>query len=163
MLQPSDNFMAEEILLNCAAANHLKMSTSEVIKTASEKYLNNLPDKIQWVDGSGLSRLNLFTPRDMVVLLQNIYDKVNNEDRLFSLLPNGGKSGTLKNMFKTNPETFIYAKSGSLSNNYNLSGYLVGKSGKKYIFSYMNNNYVVPTSEIRAEVERILTFIHDSY
>ncbi len=163
MLQPSDNFMAEEILLNCAAANNVKMNTSDVIKVATEKYLNNLPDKIQWVDGSGLSRLNLFTPRDMVFLLQNIYDKVNNESRLFTLLASGGKSGTLKNMFKSDKETFVFAKSGSLSNNYNLSGYLVGKSGKKYIFSYMNNNYVLQTAEIRAEVERVITFIHDNY
>ena len=162
MLQPSDNFMAEEMLLNCAAANHLNMSTSKLIEIATEKYLINLPDKIQWVDGSGLSRLNLFTPRDMVALLQNIYDKVNNEDRLFSLLANGGKSGTLRNMFKSSPTPFVYAKSGSLSNNYNLSGYLIGKSGKKYIFSYMNNNYVHSTSEIRAEVDRVLTFIHDN-
>ena len=138
------------------------MSTSEVIKIATEKYLTNLPDKIQWVDGSGLSRLNLFTPRDMVALLQNIYDKVNNEDRLFGLLANGGKSGTLRNMFKSSPTPFVYAKSGSLSNNYNLSGYLIGKSGKKYIFSYMNNNNVHSTAEIRAEVDRVLTFIHDN-
>jgi D-alanyl-D-alanine carboxypeptidase/D-alanyl-D-alanine-endopeptidase (penicillin-binding protein 4) len=163
MLQPSDNFIAEELLLNCAAANHLTMKTDDLIKTATEKYLTHLPDKIRWVDGSGLSRLNLFTPRDMVTLLQSIYDKVNNEKRLFDLLPNGGKSGTLRNMFKNTPETFIYAKSGSLSNNYNLSGFLIGKSGKKYIFSYMNNNYVHSTAETRSEVERMLTYIHEKY
>lgn len=163
MLQPSDNFIAEEILLNCAAANHLNMNTKELIKIASEKYLSSLPDKVQWVDGSGLSRLNLFTPRDMVALLQNIYDKVGDEERLFSLLPNGGKSGTLRNMFKSSSSSFVFAKSGSLSNNYSLSGYLVGKSGKKYLFSYMNNNFIRPTPEIRGEVERILTYIHDTY
>ena len=163
MLQPSDNFIAEELLLNCAAANHLPMKTDVLIKTATEIYLSHLPDKIRWVDGSGLSRLNLFTPRDMVFLLQKIYNKVDDEKRLFELLPNGGKSGTLRNMFKNSLETFIYAKSGSLSNNYNLSGFLIGKSGKKYIFSYMNNNYVHTTAEIRSEVERMLTFIHEKY
>ncbi|MDA9554804.1 D-alanyl-D-alanine carboxypeptidase/D-alanyl-D-alanine-endopeptidase [Pelobium sp.] len=163
MLQSSDNFMAEEILLNCAAANHLKMNTKEMIKAATDKYLNDLPDKIQWVDGSGLSRLNLFTPRTITALLQKIYDKVGNDEHLFSLLANGGKSGTLKNMFKTEGNSFVFAKSGSLSNNYCLSGYLVSKSGKKYAFSFMNNNFVQPTSTIRAEVEKVLTFIHDNY
>lgn len=162
-LQPSDNFMAEEILLNCAANNQLRMNTAEVIKTAKEKYLADLPDPIQWVDGSGLSRLNLTTPRNMVALLQKIYDKVGDENRLFAMLPNGGKSGTLRNMFKSSSTSFVFAKSGSLSNNYNLSGYLIGKSGKKFLFSFMNNSYLNPTVEIRNEVERVLTFIHDNY
>ena len=162
-LQLSDNFMAEEILLNCAANNELKMNTGEVIKTSKEKYLSDLPDQMQWVDGSGLSRLNLTTPRNMVALLQKIYDKVGDEKRLFEMLPNGGKSGTLRNMFKSSPTPFVFAKSGSLSNNYNLSGYLIGKSGKKFVFSFMNNSYLNPTPDIRSEVERALTFIHDNY
>jgi D-alanyl-D-alanine carboxypeptidase/D-alanyl-D-alanine-endopeptidase (penicillin-binding protein 4) len=163
MLQPSDNFIAEELLLNCAAAKNLSMNTDSVIAYSKKNYLNDLPDKIEWVDGSGLSRYNLFTPRDMAALLQKIYDKMGNEELLFSLLPNGGKSGTIRNMFKTGEPSFVFAKSGSLANNYNLSGYLIGRSGKKYIFSFMNNNFVKPTSEIRAEVERVLTFIHDNY
>jgi D-alanyl-D-alanine carboxypeptidase/D-alanyl-D-alanine-endopeptidase (penicillin-binding protein 4) len=163
MLQPSDNFIAEEMLLNCAAAKNLSMNTDSVIAYSKKNYLNDLPDKIAWVDGSGLSRYNLFTPRDMAALLQKIYDKMANEKLLFCLLPNGGKSGTIRNMFKTGEPSFVFAKSGSLANNYNLSGYLIGKSGKKYIFSFMNNNFVKPTSEIRAEVERVLTFIHDNY
>ena len=162
-LQPSDNFMAEEILLNCAANNQLKMNTDEVIKTAKEKYFYDLPDAFQWADGSGLSRLNLTTPRNMVALLQKIYDKVGDEKRLFEMLPNGGKSGTLRNMFKSSVTPFVFAKSGSLSNNYNLSGYLIGKSGKKFVFSFMNNSYLNPTADIRNEVERVLTFIHDNY
>ncbi|MEO5911048.1 MAG: D-alanyl-D-alanine carboxypeptidase [Pelobium sp.] len=162
MLQPSDNFMAEEILLNCAAANHLTMNADSVIAYAKRNFLKDLPDPIQWRDGSGLSRLNLFTPRDMIALLEKIHAKVGDENKLFSLLPNGGRSGTIRNMFKGS-ESFVFAKSGSLSNNYNLSGYLIGKSGKKYLFSFMNNNFLNPTAEIRKEVERTLTFIHDNY
>ena len=79
------------------------------------------------------------------------------------MLPNGGKSGTLRNMFKSSSTPFVFAKSGSLSNNYNLSGYLIGKSGKKFVFSFMNNSFLNPTADIRNEVERVLTFIHDNY
>ncbi|HEX7365958.1 MAG TPA: D-alanyl-D-alanine carboxypeptidase [Pelobium sp.] len=164
MLQHSDNFIAEEMLLNCAAANHLVMRTDSVISVAKVNLLADLPDKVQWVDGSGLSRLNLITPRDITQLLQKIYDKVGNETRLFNLMPSGGKTGTLKNMFSSTADgPFVFAKSGSLSNNYNLSGYLLGVSGKKYIFSFMNNNYVLPTQEVKAEVESILKFIHENY
>lgn len=163
MLQNSDNFIAEELLLNCAAQQNLMMNTDSIIQFSKANYLADLPDKIQWKDASGLSRLNLVTPRDLTALLQKIYIKIGNQQLLFSLLPNGGKSGTLKNMFKNGESPFVFAKSGSLSNNYNLSGYLIGKSGKKYVFSLMNNNYIQPSSSIRAEVENLLTFIHNNY
>lgn len=163
MLQQSDNFLAEEILLNCAAANQLTMRTDSVISVASKKLFVGLPDKMQWVDGSGLSRQNLITPRDLTSVLQKIYDKVGDEKRLFDLFPSGGKSGTLKNMFTANPNSFVFAKTGSLSNNYNLSGYLIGASGKKYLFSFMNNNFTDASQNVKAEVEKILTFIHANY
>lgn len=163
MLQQSDNFIAEEVLLSCAAANHLTMRTDSTISVAGKNLFADLPDKIQWVDGSGLSRQNLITPRDIATVLQKIYDKAGSENRLFSLLPNGGKSGTLKNMFSASDTPFVFAKTGSLANNYNLSGYLVGVSGKKYLFSFMNNNYMLPSEAVKAEVERIITFIHNNY
>ncbi len=163
MLLQSDNFIAEELLLNCAAANKLVMRTDSVISVANRNLFADLPDKLQWVDGSGLSRQNLVTPRDMAIVLQQIYDKVGDEKRLFDLLPNGGKSGTLQNMFKTSASPFVFAKTGSLSNNYNMSGYLIGASGKKYLFSFMNNNYVASTAIVKAEVERILTFVRENY
>lgn len=163
MLQNSDNFLAEELLLNCAANQNLTMSTDSVIYFSQSNYLTDLPDKIQWKDASGLSRLNLVTPRDLTTLLQKIYTKIGDQQLLFSFLPNGGKSGTLRNMFKNGEPPFVFAKSGSLSNNYNLSGYLIGKSGKKYVFSLMNNNFVQPSYNIRAEVENLLTFIHNNY
>lgn len=162
MLKDSDNFIAEQMLLNYAVANNMEMNGKIVINKAAQ-YFPEIKSAAQWVDGSGLSRLNLVTPKLMVDLLEKIKVKVANEQQLFSYLPAGGKSGTLKNMFTANPQTFIYAKSGSLSNNYNLSGYLLGKSGKHYAFSYLNNNYLKPGKEIKAEVEKFLTFVYEHY
>jgi serine-type D-Ala-D-Ala carboxypeptidase/endopeptidase (penicillin-binding protein 4) len=163
MLQPSDNFIAEHLLLNCAVQSNLGLNTEAVIDYMIQHHLNDLPDKPQWVDGSGLSRQNLFTPRDMVRLCEKIYESAGSEKRLFDLLPQGGKSGTLKNQFKSETEPFVFAKTGSLSNNVNLTGYLKTKSGKTLIFSFMNNNYLRPTAEIRKEMERILTIVHQRY
>jgi D-alanyl-D-alanine carboxypeptidase/D-alanyl-D-alanine-endopeptidase (penicillin-binding protein 4) len=162
MLLPSDNFIAEQLLLSCAAENNLPMNTDSVIRYVIANHLSDLPDKPQWVDGSGLSRQDLFTPADMVKLCEKIYDEVNNEELLFSLLPQGGKTGTLKNYFKAD-KPFIFAKTGSLSNNHNLTGYIKTKTGKTLIFSLMNNNYTRPTAEVRKEMERILTAIHERY
>ena len=162
MLLPSDNFMAEQLLLNYSAAAGLTMSTDSVIKYMLQNHLTDLPDKPQWVDGSGLSRQNLFSPADLVKLCEKIYDEVGDEKRLFALLPNGGRSGTLKKAFKADIP-FIFAKTGSLSNNYNLTGYLKTEAGKTLIFSFMNNNFLSPIADIKAEAERILTLIHTRY
>ncbi|WAC10984.1 D-alanyl-D-alanine carboxypeptidase/D-alanyl-D-alanine endopeptidase [Dyadobacter pollutisoli] len=161
MMQVSDNMLAEQLMLLYATANKLPLNTEKAIAHAIEHHMSDLPDRPVWKDGSGLSRYNLFTPRTIVALLQKIYKKVPRE-RLFKILPNGGKTGTLSNLFKQDTP-FIFAKTGSLSNNYNLSGFLVTKKGKTLVFSFMNNNYTRPTSEIRKEVERILTGVHDKF
>lgn len=161
MLLPSDNFMAEQLLLTYAAENGLEMNGDKVIAHAVAKYLADLPDKPQWIDGSGLSSHNLFTPRTLVRLCEKIYDEFSGgESALFDLMPQGGKTGTIKNLYKSTSTPFVFAKTGSLSNVHNLSGYLITKSGKRLIFSFMNNAFTVPTNDIRKEMERILTTIH---
>jgi serine-type D-Ala-D-Ala carboxypeptidase/endopeptidase (penicillin-binding protein 4) len=161
MLVESDNFIAEQILLLAAEELSDTLQTSIAIAHTKKHFLKDLPDKTLWVDGSGLSRYNLTTPRNMIKLLEKIKNEVS-YSRLFKLLPQGGKTGTLKTLFKAeNP--FIYAKTGSLSNNYSLSGYLITKKGKILLFSFMNSNFTVASASLKREVEQILTKIRDNY
>jgi D-alanyl-D-alanine carboxypeptidase/D-alanyl-D-alanine-endopeptidase (penicillin-binding protein 4) len=161
MMLVSDNMLAEQLMLVYATANNLPLNVEKAIQHAKEKHMSDLPDKLVWKDGSGLSRYNLFTPRTIVALLQKIYEKMPRE-RLFQILPNGGSTGTLKNMFK-GEKPFVFAKTGSFSNNFSLSGYLLTKKGKTLMFSFMNNNFTRSGAEVRKEVERILTGIHDKF
>ncbi|MDB5152473.1 MAG: peptidase [Mucilaginibacter sp.] len=164
MLQPSDNFIAEQLLLVCSAVKFRTLNADSVIAYSKAHYLNDLPDVPQWVDGSGLSRFNLFTPRSMVALLCKISDEMKNDSLLHSLLPAGGIAGTIKSAYKTdNGQPFVWAKTGSLSNNHNQSGYLITRKGKRLAFSFMNNNFTRPTREIRDEMVRIITYIHDNF
>lgn len=164
MLQPSDNFIAEQLLLVCSSTKFKIMNADSVIAYSKAHYLNDLPDLPQWVDGSGLSRFNLFTPRSIVALLCKISDEMKNDSLLHSLMPIGGVAGTIKTAYKTdNGQPFVWAKTGSLSNNHNQSGYLVTRKGKRLAFSFMNNNFTRPTKEIREEMVRIVTYIHDNY
>lgn len=160
MLHVSDNMIAEQLMLLNSNVLSGELNTEMGIDSANKKYLSDLPDAPKWVDGSGLSRQNLFTPRSLVALLNKIHEIVP-EPRLFNLLPAAGQSGTLKNLLKTN-KPFIFAKSGSLSNNYCLSGFLITKKGKTLIFSFMNNNFVNSTADIRKEVVKILQEIHEN-
>lgn len=161
MMQVSDNMLAEQLMLLYASANGLPLNTELAIEHAVENLLSDLPDRPTWRDGSGLSRYNLFTPRTIVALLGKIYQKVP-QDKLFMIIPNGGQTGTLRNLFK-DQEPFVYAKTGSLSNNFCLSGYLITKKGKLLYFSFMNNNYTSSSNEVRQEVARVLTGLHEKY
>ncbi|WP_025765244.1 D-alanyl-D-alanine carboxypeptidase/D-alanyl-D-alanine-endopeptidase [Dyadobacter tibetensis] len=161
MLQVSDNMLAEQLMLLYASQKGLPLNTQGGIDHAIEHYLSDLPDRPIWRDGSGLSRYNLFTPRSIVALLQKIYAKMP-EERLFKLLPAGGKTGTISAQYKEEPP-FVFAKTGTLSNNYCLSGYLISKKGKRLVFSFMNNNYPTSTATVRKEVERILTKLHNKF
>lgn len=164
MLQPSDNFIAEQLLLVCASTRFKTLNTDSVIAYSKNHYLIDLPDNPQWVDGSGLSRRNLFTPRTMVRLLGKILDEVKDENLLHSLMPAGGVVGTIRTAYKTdNGQPFVWAKTGSLSNNYNQSGYLVTRKGRRLAFSFMNNNFTRPAREVRDEMVRIMTYIHEEY
>lgn len=164
MMLPSDNYLAEQILLMCSSVLPGPLSLDSTIAYSSKNYLNDLPDKFQWTDGSGLSRYNLFSPRSIIKMLVKIRDKVGNEQRLLNMFPAGGISGTLKNAYKTdNGVPFVWAKTGTLSNVHLQGGYLVTRKGKKLIYSFMNNNFLRTTSEIRDEMGRIITDIHNRY
>ena len=164
MLQPSDNFIAEQLLLVCSSVKFGVLNADSVINYSKKNFLNDLPDEPQWADGSGLSRFNLFTPRSIVALLCKISDEMKNDSLLHSLLPAGGVVGTIKSAYKTdNGQPFVWAKTGSLMNNHNQSGYLITRKGKHLAFSFMNNNFTRPSKEIRDEMVRIITYIHDNY
>lgn len=168
MLQESDNFLAEQILLLCAGqlpTGNFTLRSDKTINYLLNNQLADLTDKPRWVDGSGLSRYNLFTPRNFTELLRKIYRQVAadsaGEQRLFSLFPQAGKSGTLQNV-KVYPPS-VYAKTGTLSNNHNLSGFLITRSGKRLIFSYQNNHFMIPVAAIRQEMGKILWRLYEEY
>ncbi len=161
MMVDSDNHIAEQLLLQCAAVVSDTLQPEIAIRYATKHLLADLPDVPQWVDGSGLSRFNLFTPRSIVSLWNKIYSTIPSE-RLFKLLAVGGKSGTIKNWYKAEVP-YIYAKTGTLSNNHCLSGFIKTKKGKTLIFSMMSNNHVASTSELRKQMETILKNIYEKY
>ncbi len=161
MLQESDNFIAEQLLLLLSEKISDTLDTNTAIKHIQSTHLQNVPDEIKWVDGSGLSRYNLITPRTLIYILDQILKEVPKE-KLFQLLPAGGKNGTIKELY-TAEEPYFFAKTGSLRNNHSLSGYLITKRGKVLAFSFMNNNYVISSSEIKKAMEKILLTIRDSY
>ncbi len=157
MLRVSDNFLAEQLLLMASTTlgAHDSLSTQRVIRYVRKTYLGTLPDPVVWADGSGLSRQNLVTPRTLAALLLRLHQEVP-EPRLLSLLAAGGGQGTLRKRYHDVTGPWVWGKTGSLENNTNLSGYLRTKSGRLLAFTFLNNNHVADSGDVRNEMERVL-------
>jgi D-alanyl-D-alanine carboxypeptidase/D-alanyl-D-alanine-endopeptidase (penicillin-binding protein 4) len=160
MMYRSDNFFAEQTLQMVSFEKLGIMSDNKIIDTLLKTDLKDLPQKPKWVDGSGLSRYNLFTPKDFIWLLNKLQAEFSLQ-RLKIILP-GANEGTLAGLYK-GYDQHIYAKTGSLSNNVALSGYLITKHNKTLLFSVMVSNHQAAASAIRTQIEKFLTSIIDKY
>lgn len=154
MMHRSDNFFAEQTLLMVSNKRLDIMSEKKIIDTLLKTELKALPQPAKWVDGSGLSRYNLFTPEDFVFLLNKLHSEFEWK-RITTILPTGG-TGTISNYYK-NLNGRIFAKTGTLSNNVALSGYLMTAKNKTLLFSVLVNNHMADADAIRKYVEAFLT------
>ena len=161
LMQSSDNFIAEQLLLMCAGSIADTLMSSIAIEYSKKNFLSDLPDEPLWVDGSGLSRYNQFIPRSIVRLWEKLYLEFGTE-RLFPILAVGGKSGTIKGWYN-NDTPYIYGKTGTLRNHHSLSGYLITEKGNTLIFSFMHGHYPGSSSTVKKEMERILQMIRQKY
>lgn len=160
MMHRSDNFFAEQTLLMASNTVLGYMNESALIDSLLKTDLKDLQQKPRWVDGSGLSRYNLFTPQSFVYIL----NKMKNDfgwERMQNILATGGE-GTLSSYYKTE-QGFIYAKTGTLSNNCALSGYLTTKKNKLLVFSVLANHYQTTATPVRRAVEKFLKGLRERY
>ncbi|WP_439882090.1 D-alanyl-D-alanine carboxypeptidase [Pontibacter sp. MBLB2868] len=161
MLQVSDNLLAEQLMAMSSGTFSDTVAVERAIKYILGAQLADLPDAPVWVDGSGLSTKNMFTPRTIIAILQKLQQE-RPKEKLFPLLAAGGRPGTFRNIYKADVP-FVFGKSGTLSHVHNQSGYIITKSGKVLLFSFMNNNFDASSSEIRNDMVRIMTEVHEKY
>lgn len=160
MMHVSDNFFAEQLLLMVARKFNLPMNDEKVIDTLLKTDLKGLPQKPSWADGSGLSRYNLFSPKDFVFILNKMKDDFGME-RVKNILPTGSE-GTLTNYYIPERE-YIFAKTGSLSGVIALSGFLYTKKNRLLIFSVLVNNHTSSGTKVRRAVERFIQEVRNHY
>ena len=160
MMHRSDNFFAEQTLLMASNAKLGYMSDRKMIDTLLKTDLKDIPQKPKWVDGSGLSRYNLFTPNDFIYILQKLKTDFGLE-RLKVILPTGG-TGTLSSLYKKD-SGYIFAKTGTLSNHVALSGYLITKKGRLLTFSILAGNFATLATPVRKAIEKFISNIRQRY
>jgi len=155
----SDNFFAEQTLLMVSDVVLGTMDDRKIIDTLLKTEFKNMPQKPAWVDGSGLSRYDLFSPKDFVFIL----NKMKNEfgmDRIKTILPTGG-TGTISSYYHAD-SGYIFVKTGTLNGVVALSGFLYTKKNKLLIFSVLVNNHRSSPATIRKEIEKFIQDVRNN-
>jgi D-alanyl-D-alanine carboxypeptidase len=152
----SDNKLADR-LVKMASYKLGFGTTADGIKSAVNKTLNDLriPTKgLVIEDGNGLSHSTRVSVRQIADLLVAI-KRDPQLKVMYEGLPIAGKTGTLKNRFRTdapNAVGLIHAKTGWIDNTVSLAGYVsVGK--RQYVFAVVADH--IQNSEIARQVARI--------
>ncbi|MER3497483.1 MAG: hypothetical protein C4308_02010 [Chitinophagaceae bacterium] len=160
MMHRSDNFFAEQSLLMVSNELLSVMNDEKIIDTLLKTDFKDLPQKPRWVDGSGLSRYNLFSPQDLVFILNKMKIEFG-MGRVKTIFATGNE-GTLEGRYKTEVG-YIFAKTGTLSGVVALSGFLYTKKNKLLIFSILVNNHNNNPSAVRTAIEKFIRSIREKY
>ncbi len=142
----SENFFSEQLLKTIGLETKNFGSSENGIATENRLFreMGINPEGMNIVDGSGLSRLDLVTPRQIVTLLSYMYK---NKDFVpyYNSLPIAGVDGTLGDrMQNSKAQGNIRAKTGFLEGVRSLSGYAYTGDHEPVAFSIIVNNFDVP-------------------
>jgi D-alanyl-D-alanine carboxypeptidase/D-alanyl-D-alanine-endopeptidase (penicillin-binding protein 4) len=142
MNQPSDNYIAETLVKDLGADYGTAGSTAAgaaVVKNTVARF------KVapQVYDGSGLSRADHTTPRQVVRLLSGM-DGTQQATAFEASLPVAGRSGTLDTRMRgTAAQDRCQAKTGTLHDVSTLAGYCTTPSGRRIAFAFLMNAITV--------------------
>ncbi len=107
-------------------------------------------------DGSGLSRFNAITAKQLVAILKHMHES-KNQKLFLNSLPIAGKTGTLRNVGKgTAASGRVKAKSGYMTRVRSYSGYVTTKSKKKIAFALIVNNFNCTPFQMKKKMEKIM-------
>ncbi|MBK8621171.1 MAG: D-alanyl-D-alanine carboxypeptidase/D-alanyl-D-alanine-endopeptidase [Saprospiraceae bacterium] len=116
-------------------------------------------------DGSGLSARNYVSPRFFTTFLYKMVARYGQKE-VSDMLPQAGEQGTVKGLLADNPEvqSYVRAKSGSMTGIYSLTGICKTSKGKWVTFCLMlNGSPAKESKQNRKQLEKILLAIHKYY
>ncbi len=137
---PSDNFFAE-MLLKGIGASFGGAGTTAAGAAVVRSEMATFGVHPQLNDGSGLSRSDFTTPRQVVTVLERM---AGNADFTNSLAI-GGETGTLQDEMRgTAAQGNCIGKTGTLHDVANLVGYCTTRDGHKLVFAFLMNSQANP-------------------
>lgn len=161
MMKRSQNLYAET-MTRILGLKEYKLGSFKNGKKVVEKVLSGFgiePGTYQYMDGSGLSRYNYISPRELVKILTSMY-KSPYWEVWRDAQPIAGVDGTLKNRMKgTKAEGNVRAKTGTISNVRGLSGYVTTADGEEIVFSFLVNGHLRTSLDTEKITDKALTLI----
>jgi serine-type D-Ala-D-Ala carboxypeptidase/endopeptidase (penicillin-binding protein 4) len=160
--QQSNNLYAETLLrlMGSTVSQPSEASTPEQGLRVLKQTLTRLgvdSNSYQLVDGSGLSRKNLVSPRALAETLRAIAQSPNRNAFRASLAV-AGQSGTLRQRFLGTPIAgHFYGKTGTLQGISTLSGFLELPSSPPFVLSILVNHSTQSSATLRQAIEQIVT------
>jgi len=149
----SDNFFAE-MLMKLLGARLGTGGTTAAGAAVVASFARSLGSGVKAVDGSGLTRSNRASPRQVVTLLAGMRAQPTGEE-LINDLAVSGKEGTVAGRMRGTPAYGrCRVKTGTLTGVSNLSGYCFNQSGKTMIFSILMGR-VPSTTQAHIDQDRI--------
>ena len=153
--RPSDNYMAET-LLKALGADHGGGGTTAAGAVVARREAAAFGANPAIADGSGLSRANRTTPRDVVELLAGM-DGTELADPLRISLAVAGRSGTLSERMRgTSAQGRCSAKTGTLIGVSNLAGYCTSPSGARTAFAFLMSGSVWSAHPLQNRMAAVL-------
>jgi D-alanyl-D-alanine carboxypeptidase/D-alanyl-D-alanine-endopeptidase (penicillin-binding protein 4) len=133
---PSDDFFAETLLKDLGAQYGTHGSTAAGAAVVSRVIEQQFGLKPRLDDGSGLSRYDRTSPRQIVLLLK----EMRSDAPFYNSLAIAGVRGTMKDeMRRTRGADNCRGKTGTLHDVANLVGYCTAANGDKLVFAFMMN------------------------
>ncbi|NNC89464.1 MAG: D-alanyl-D-alanine carboxypeptidase/D-alanyl-D-alanine-endopeptidase [Akkermansiaceae bacterium] len=106
-------------------------------------------------DGCGLSRINTITARQMALVHYHAA-KCDGFEAFRASLPVAGKSGTLRSIGReTAAAGRVRAKSGSIDRVKCYAGYIHARSGRRFAFALLINNYTAELYPLKTKIVRV--------
>ena len=158
LLHDSDNLVAESLVLMLCGTSQWELNTQQGLLLLYQRN-KTLKPQFQQVDGSGLSRYNLASPRGLQETLGTIYEMIGSRE-IKTLFPQANSEGTLTPYAPQHNLKFVYAKSGNLRNNHVLAGYIFTDTKKPFSFVISVNNYTGDKKAIQEAVGLQLSVLH---
>jgi D-alanyl-D-alanine carboxypeptidase/D-alanyl-D-alanine-endopeptidase (penicillin-binding protein 4) len=172
----SSNLYAEQVIRTLGVEqpadsvdDDVEIGSGEMgVEAAMRTYVRAQIDtsRIQFADGSGLSRHNLVTPRSVVTLLTYLWNHPDAAVKrsFYDSLPVGGENGTLEYRFRGTAQARgqVRAKTGTLSNASALSGYVRTADGTPLAFAILCNHHITDSDFVREAQDIIVNALAGS-
>ncbi len=156
----SDNHISDSLVRLMTYKRFKKPASWFLVQEFLKESLQELgfdPEKIQVVDGSGLSKKNFVTVEFMTTLLAVIHKDPEMRTHYYAATP------TLAEVFNNaNWEGRLNAKTGTLDHVFALTGFVMGQDGKVYAFSFNTNNFLGSPKFVKSSYEVVLKNILNS-